>query len=112
MDDVFFEIGQKIRACRRSKGWSMEKLAEETELSVSYIYKIEGGSMHLTVRTLFRIADVLDVSASEILQNDEQTKVDRRLLLWLEKHTDKEIEFIYFMLNQFEHAKEVYLNVT
>ena len=51
-------------------------LAEQADISLSFLGHIERGSRKLSVDTLFRIAEVLDVPVDELMGRiDEQNKV-------------------------------------
>ena len=38
-------LGQRIREQRRKKGWTMDKLAENADLSVNYVGDLERGTL-------------------------------------------------------------------
>lgn len=61
-------IGQRIRSLRASRGWSVARLARETEMTEGAIYKIEGNpNAQPTPDTITALARVLTVSADELL---------------------------------------------
>lgn len=109
VDKYFREIGERISQARKSKCILQERLAEITGLSKLYIYKIEAGYNHITVRTLLKIAEALDVSIADILSDGPEFEFDLRIQIFLKKHSEKEVEFFYHMLNQYEQARELYL---
>jgi transcriptional regulator with XRE-family HTH domain len=49
--------------------WSQEKLAEKSDLHHNYIGDIERGEENVSVDALMRIATVLKVSLSDLVQN-------------------------------------------
>ena len=63
----FSDIGNQIRAKRKAKSWSQEKLAEEVHLSAAYIGMIERGEKIPTLETFSVIANALEASADELL---------------------------------------------
>lgn len=69
--DRFIELGLTIAALRKMQGLSQEKLAEKANLSRSYLSSIEapGVVRSFSVETLYNIADVLGVSAGDLLNN-------------------------------------------
>ena len=67
------DISSNIKKFRELKSLTREYLAAELEMSVSGYSKIERGEIDLTVSKLQKIADVLDVSVSEILNFDATT---------------------------------------
>lgn len=60
-------IGAVIREMRGEKSISQEALAHDIGLDRSYLGGIERGEHNLTVMNLLRIADELQIEASELL---------------------------------------------
>jgi transcriptional regulator with XRE-family HTH domain len=54
-------VGKRIRELRKRKGWSQERLADESEMHRSYMWGIEQGRRNPSLRHLSRIADALEV---------------------------------------------------
>ena len=65
-------FGLALREIRRRKSISQEQLALEAELDRTYISLVERGINSPTIRTLVRIAKVLDVAPSKIVSRMEQ----------------------------------------
>ncbi len=65
------DIGHRIKHCRRLKRLTQEEFAEMTDLSPHYIYEIERGSKAMSLPTLGRILDALDISADYLLYGGE-----------------------------------------
>jgi transcriptional regulator with XRE-family HTH domain len=55
-------IGEKIRLKRLEKGLSQENMAFDLDISQAAYSKIELGQTDLTVRRIFAIAEILEVS--------------------------------------------------
>lgn len=61
-------IGKQIKELRKNKGWSQQKLAEESGLSFNTITRIEQGIGNSpTLKTLIKLVDVLGVSLDELV---------------------------------------------
>ena len=60
-------IGKRIRKFREHKGWRQEDFAEKIGLSVTYTGMIERGEKVPKLETFITIANVLEVSADQIL---------------------------------------------
>lgn len=71
-------VGQKIRAIRKSKGLSQEKLAELSGIHFTHVSDIENGKVNLSASSLFSIATALDVPYSEIV-NMPSGKADNKI---------------------------------
>ncbi len=63
-------LGSNVRRLRDSKGWSQERLSEESGLHRTYISGIERGVRNPTVSIVAQVAAALAVSAA-MLFNDE-----------------------------------------
>ena len=61
-------IGNRIKEFRKKKGWSQQKLAEESNLSFNTITRIEQGvGDSPTLKTLIKLADALEVGLDELV---------------------------------------------
>ena len=58
---ILDEIGESIVVLRKQKGWTQERLALDSDISVSYLRLIEHGQANPTIRELLKIASVLGV---------------------------------------------------
>ena len=57
----------KIREFREEKGWSQEKLSEESNVSRTIISRLENGTMTITTtETLIKVAKALGKKVSDI----------------------------------------------
>lgn len=59
-------IGEKIRMVRKSKGFSQETLGLRSQLSISYISDVERGTRNISLESLEKIINALEVSPGEI----------------------------------------------
>lgn len=65
------KILEKIVIERNKKGFSYENMADELGVTVSGYRKIETGNTKLTVERLFKIASILDIPLTELLNLDK-----------------------------------------
>ena len=63
------EIGVRVRMARNTKRLSQAQLAAALQVSAPYISHIEQGKQAMSVITLSKICDTLEVSADWILRN-------------------------------------------
>ena len=63
----YFQIGMRIRAIRKAKRLSQEKLAEMADISVVHMSHIETGNTKMSLAVLVALAQALDVSTDFIL---------------------------------------------
>jgi transcriptional regulator with XRE-family HTH domain len=65
-------LGEKIRRLRKEKGYSLDKLAELSESSKSYIWELENkGVPRPSAKKLTKIADQLDTTIEYLLDQGE-----------------------------------------
>ncbi len=64
------EIIDNIKKFRELKSFTREMMADKLEMSVSGYSKLERGEVDLTLTKLYKIADLLEVSVSQILKFD------------------------------------------
>jgi len=67
------EIGQKVRKFRKAKGMTLQRLAEMTGFTKSYLSKLELSEKGPPVATLMRIAKALEITISDILEEHGET---------------------------------------
>ena len=64
------EVIENIKKFRELKDITREDLADKLEMSLSGYSKLERGEVDITLTKLYRIADILEVSVSQILDFD------------------------------------------
>lgn len=70
--DKYITLGLKIAYYRRKAGFTQEYFAELIGKSVSFVGQVEGtGTVRgVSLETLFKIAQVLKISPSKLLEED------------------------------------------
>lgn len=70
--DRYITLGLKIAYFRRKAGFTQERFAELIGKSVSFVGQVEGtGTIRgVSLETLFKMATVLNVSPSKLLEDD------------------------------------------
>lgn len=68
----YITLGLKIAYYRKKAGYTQETLAEMIDKSVNFIGQVEGtGTVRgISLETLFKIAQVLKISPSKLLEED------------------------------------------
>lgn len=64
-------VGKKIKELRIQKGISQEKLANECGLDRTYITYVENAKKNITIETLYKITQALNVSLKDFFDMDE-----------------------------------------
>ena len=67
IDPKMKNLGKLIRGCRLYKDMTIEQLAYQSDVSVSYMWQIETGRNNISYCTLWRIADSLGVPSGQLL---------------------------------------------
>jgi transcriptional regulator with XRE-family HTH domain len=68
-------LGERVRALRRERGWTLELLAERSGVSRAMISKLERGEKNPTLVVAARVAEGLGVSLSQLVGIEERTDV-------------------------------------
>ncbi len=70
--DRYITMGLKIAYYRKKAGYTQEVFAEKVGKSLNFISQVEGpGTVRgVSLETLFKIADVLDIPPSKLLEDD------------------------------------------
>lgn len=114
MSDFLKLIGENIRFLRKKRGLTQEELAERINLQQAYIGGVERGERNISMLTLQKIADGLEVSPDLVLnfgninlidnpQRGESLSIITSLLH--QKNAD-ELQFILKFLQDFSEFVE------
>lgn len=68
----YIMLGLKIAYYRKKSGYTQEAFAEKIGKSINFLAQVEGtGTVKgISLETLFKMADVLDISPSKFLEDD------------------------------------------
>jgi transcriptional regulator with XRE-family HTH domain len=67
-------IGNRIVLFRKAKGLSQQKFADDAGLERSHLTNIEKGNKNISLSTLEKILNALDVDPSEFFNSKDFTK--------------------------------------
>ena len=65
-------FGRNLRAIRKSKGCSQERLAHEAGIDRSYVGKIERGEVNITLEKIYALAGLLECSPKDLISDVHQ----------------------------------------
>ena len=92
------ELGERIRSLRKKKGLTQEELASRLGLQKSAVAKYENGRVtNIKRATLFKMAEILEVSPGELMYGKEDKGQDDHVLAVLSGY--------YGMLNKAGRTK-------
>ncbi|ANY68773.1 hypothetical protein BBD42_21605 [Paenibacillus sp. BIHB 4019] len=74
MEDSLIKIGKRVREIRKAKGYSQTSLGEKCGFAFSYIGGIERAENNISIKSLEKIADALDVELYEFFLDHRDTK--------------------------------------
>ena len=60
-------IGERIRKARLENNITQEKLAEELDVSIAFVSRIECGTTHINLKRLSQICNILNIKEGVIL---------------------------------------------
>ncbi len=64
------KIATRIKELRKNSALTQEQLAEKANIDYKFFQKIENGTRNITVNTLIRICDSLNVSLKDFFDFD------------------------------------------
>lgn len=75
MENVLEIVSKNVRTYRESKGLTQQELAELSGLHRNYIVSVEKGDRNLTVVTLTKIANALNVEIQRLFDEEVQQEL-------------------------------------
>lgn len=76
-DQYLKALGERIRATRKAKGISQERLAELADLHPTYVSGIERGKVNSSITTCRQLAEALDMPLAELVALPEDISDER-----------------------------------
>ncbi|WP_410586407.1 helix-turn-helix domain-containing protein [Amycolatopsis sp. lyj-23] len=95
-DDLDKTVRMRIRSLRKSRGWSLDALAQRALMSPSNLSRIETGARTLSLHQLTSLARALNISLDQLTESDDAADVvirpqqdeHRGLTTWLLSRAD------------------------
>lgn len=91
-------IGERLKRARLAKKMTQENLAEQLDVSVAFLSRVERGRSHVNLNRLNQICGLLDVSEGYILSgssNDSTSYLDDDFRELLSKCSPEKQKLIY-----------------
>lgn len=100
-------VGQRLRAIRKKRGLTQERLAELAGISPQHCSGIETGAAKVSLPTLVNLSNVLNVSMDELLLDSVSAVSKPSLMKEVEiVFSDASADETYLMLSQAKSIKE------
>lgn len=71
------QLGKNIQRLRKQNGFSQEEFAEKIGIATNTLSSIERGFSFMTVSTLEKISDILNVQPYELFYNTDESEIDK-----------------------------------
>jgi len=91
-------IGERLKQARINKKLTQEKLAEQLDVSVAFLSRIERGSSFISLKRLNQICTILDTTEGEILNGvskDSHSYLNKDLSNLIKNCPPEKINLIY-----------------
>lgn len=72
MNDFSHHFGLAVRRSREAMGWSQEQLAAQVDLNRSYVGEVERGQVAVSLATIGKLAQALQVPQSTLVLRGEE----------------------------------------
>ncbi|ATP41046.1 transcriptional regulator [Solibacillus sp. R5-41] len=69
-------VGKNIRAIRKAQNLTIDELAEKCDFQAPYLSDVERGERNITLQTLTKILDALDVHPGRVLIPEKKSDLD------------------------------------
>lgn len=66
-DALLRAVGRRVATLRQQAGYTQEQFAERAGFSATYLRRIEGGGQNLSIRSLAKLAKLLDTEVIDLL---------------------------------------------
>jgi transcriptional regulator with XRE-family HTH domain len=74
-------VGERIREVREARGWTQEKLADEADLSKSFLSEVENKARNISLGILLRIATALGASIEYLATGTGEEPTNRKPIM-------------------------------
>lgn len=72
------DVARRIGEIRVGRGWTQADLADRLGVSLTYLRRCESGLANLSLRTVAKIADALEVDPIALLERPHGTSISMR----------------------------------
>lgn len=107
MSDIKILIGQKIKAIRKNKGFTQEKLSELIGIEPQSLSYMETGKFAPSPDTLQKLSEILNVKPYEFyyFENIKEEEMEKELISAFKRNKDI-LHLLYNIYKSVEYAKK------
>jgi len=105
----FRALGKAIKDARRSRGWTRDRLSNETGLAPRYIVSIENEGQHPSLQVFYELVTLLNISVDQFFfpeQKTEKSTERRQLEALLEDMNSQDLKILTATARGIWDAKE------
>lgn len=111
-DDPLFgkRLGNKLAERRKTLGWTQDGVAERLGVDTETISRFERGVALPSLRTLTKLANVLNVPVADLLAETSNQPIDQAIILsaWLSELSESDRAFAVEIVKRCcEHLKQI-----
>ncbi|MGN0919433.1 MAG: helix-turn-helix domain-containing protein [Alphaproteobacteria bacterium] len=88
-------VGVNLRDCRKRQSLTQKQVAENLSMATITYVLIEEGKVGTTLKTLYKIAKVLNVSPSQLLVDKDEVLLTKKDIVTLYMQGENGLEFVY-----------------
>lgn len=74
-------IGGRLKSLRKSKKMTLKQISEKTDLSISFLSQVEHSKCSITLESLMKISEALDVNPSFFFSNKEESDLNNKIAI-------------------------------
>ena len=101
MKDYQKAFGERLRAIRKSRGLTLEKLAAMACLSVQYLGDVERGKANPTLSTIEKISEALAMKLVDLMDVEEYQSTTEEMRKDLQEYVESTTEYELQLLHTF-----------
>lgn len=104
----YITLGKRIKFYRKQKHITQEQMAEQLDLSLSFISQIERGVRKMSLDTFIDICDFIDCSVSDLIEQSTIPNEDNSLEFYdlYQKLPRRDQKLFYYMLKAYQEHLE------
>ena len=111
LDRLLRTVASRIRAARQNLQLTQYQLAAKSELKHSYLFELEGGHANITLKTLLRVAEALELEPVDLLPQSDHPRLSLevvdRLVQFCEQLSEAAREHEGMVQQQLQHQLQI-----